>query len=93
MSTRKAPAPSGIGEQPKAKRGGPRPGSGRKPKAPGEIWKGGRPATRGDVRGRIIQAVAATEDEAEYWRTKARSSGAPLEVFFASILRDALGSP
>jgi hypothetical protein len=80
----------------KGARGGARPGAGRKPRSPGDpadAWRGGRPATRGDVRGRSLRAVAATEAEAEYWRSKAREAGIPLEVFLAEIIRKALGSP
>lgn len=40
-----------------------------------------------------MRAVAATEEEAEYWRGKAREAGIPLEIFLAEIIRRVLGSP
>jgi hypothetical protein len=98
-TTKKTPARNLNAAQsgkPKATRGGARPGAGRKPRSPDdppEAWRGGRPVTRGDVRGRSLRVIAATEAEAELWRSKAHDAGIPLEVFLAEIVRDALGSP
>ena len=79
--------------KPRSKRGGARPGAGRKPKSPDDppsAWRGGRPATRGDVTGRAVHARADTVEEANGWREKARESGMPFELFFALVIREAL---
>jgi hypothetical protein len=94
MSAKKPPARNlNAGSATKPKRGGARPGAGRKPRAPNDppaSWRGGRPATRGDIRGRSLRLIAATEAEAEAWRALAKEAGVPLEVFLAQIVRDAL---
>jgi hypothetical protein len=89
MSTKKSP----VASTPKSKRGGARAGAGRKPRSPDDppsAWRGGRPATRGDVTGRAVQARADSVEEANHWRAKAHASGMPFEIFFASVLRSAL---